>query len=60
MKDKRVGYLSEKCTTEQERDAYYRTCIAEFQQLGYEEQYLAKLTDESVPLMGIGSADKNT
>ncbi|ALQ07122.1 MULTISPECIES: hypothetical protein [Pseudoalteromonas] len=53
MKNKRVEESSELCTTEQERQAYYRACIAEFQQLGYQEQYLANLTDELVPVEGI-------
>ena len=44
------------CTTEQEREAYYRACIAEFQQLGYQEQYLANLTDELVPVLGVDRA----
>ncbi|MBH0021887.1 hypothetical protein I6F40_16310 [Pseudoalteromonas sp. SWXJ133] len=60
MKDERVEYLSEKCTTEEERDAYYRVCIAEFQQLGYQEQYLAQLTDELVPMLGVKSVGKST
>jgi len=59
MKDKRVDDLSEECTTEQKRNAYYRACIAEFQQLGYQEQYLAQLTDELVPVLGVNPSNKN-
>ena len=60
MKDKRVDDLSEECTSEQERNAYYRACIAEFQQLGYQEQYLAQLTDDLVPVLGVNLSNKNT
>ncbi|WP_409423853.1 hypothetical protein [Pseudoalteromonas sp. RW-H-Ap-1] len=60
MKAKRVESLPDKSTTEQEREAYYRACIAEFQQLGYQEQYLAELTDELVPVMGVNSSTPNT
>ncbi|MEL0633184.1 hypothetical protein V6237_10410 [Pseudoalteromonas carrageenovora] len=60
MKNKRTEDFSEVSTTEQERDAYYRACIAEFQQLGYQEQYLADLTDELVPVLGVNPTDKNT
>ncbi|GEB70660.1 MULTISPECIES: hypothetical protein [Pseudoalteromonas] len=60
MKNKRTEDFSEVSTTEQEREAYYRACIAEFQQLGYQEQYLANLTDELVPVLGVNPADKNT
>ncbi|MBH0047286.1 hypothetical protein [Pseudoalteromonas sp. NZS11_1] len=59
MKDKRVDDLSEECTSEQERNAYYRACIAEFQQLGYQEQYLAQLTDDLVPVLGVNPSNKN-
>ena len=45
---------------EQERNAYYRACIAEFQQLGYQEQYLAQLTDDLVPVLGVNPSNKNT
>jgi len=60
MKNKRTEDFSEVSTTEQEREAYYRACIAEFQQLGYQEQYLADLTDELVPVLGVNPTDKNT
>ena len=60
MKDKRVDDLSEEGTSEQERNAYYRACIAEFQQLGYQEQYLAQLTDDLVPVLGVNPSNKNT
>ncbi|MET6757613.1 hypothetical protein [Pseudoalteromonas sp. NCIMB_1079] len=60
MKDKRVDDLSEECTSEQERNAYYHACIAEFQQLGYQEQYLAQLTDDLVPVLGVNPSNKNT
>ncbi|EGI72325.1 MULTISPECIES: hypothetical protein [Pseudoalteromonas] len=60
MKDKRLDDLSEECTSEQERNAYYRACIAEFQQLGYQEQYLAQLTDDLVPVLGVNPSNKNT
>ena len=58
MKDKRVDDLSEECTSEQERNAYYRACIAEFQQLGYQD--LAQLTDDLVPVLGVNPSNKNT
>ncbi|KAA1158430.1 hypothetical protein NQU47_12625 [Pseudoalteromonas distincta] len=60
MKDKRLDDLSEECTSEKERNAYYRACIAEFQQLGYQEQYLAQLTDDLVPVLGVNPSNKNT
>ncbi|MBQ4801041.1 hypothetical protein J8L73_18250 [Pseudoalteromonas sp. MMG006] len=60
MKDNRVDDTPQEHTSEQERDAYYRACIAEFQQLGYQEQYLADLTDELVPVLGVNPTDKNT
>ena len=60
MKAKRVEYLPDESTTEQQRQAYYRACIAEFQKLGYQEQYLAELTDELVPVMGVNSSTPNT
>jgi len=60
MKDKRVDDFSEEGTSEQERNAYYRACIAEFQQLGYQEQYLAQLTDDLVPVLGVNPSNKNT
>ncbi|AQQ00304.1 hypothetical protein B0W48_11130 [Pseudoalteromonas aliena] len=60
MKNKRVEEPLEPCTTEQERQAYYRACIAEFQQLGYQEQYLASLTDDLVPAQGITSVSKDS
>ncbi len=59
MKDNRVEESPETDTTEQKRQAYYRACIAEFQQLGYQEQYLAQLKDDLVPLMGVDPQDKN-
>ncbi|WP_213610699.1 hypothetical protein [Pseudoalteromonas sp.] len=55
MKVKQVEPLPDENTTEQERQAYYRACIVEFQKLGYQEQYLAELTDELVPVMGVNS-----
>ena len=39
--------------SEHQREAFYRACIAEFQQLGYQDQYLAELTDELIPLTGL-------
>jgi len=60
MKVKRVESLPDENTTEQQREAYYRACIAEFQKLGYQEQYLAELTDELVPVMGVNSSTPNT
>jgi hypothetical protein len=59
MKDNRVEESPETDTTEQKRQVYYRACIAEFQQLGYQEQYLAQLKDDLVPLMGVNPQDKN-
>ncbi|WP_404340892.1 hypothetical protein [Pseudoalteromonas mariniglutinosa] len=38
---------------EQQRAEFYRTCIAEFQLLGYQDQYLAKVSDDMVPLLGV-------
>ena len=60
MKAKRVESLPDENTTEQQREAYYGACIAEFQKLGYQEQYLAELTDELVPVMGVNSSTPNT
>ena len=60
MKAKRVESLPDENTTEQQREAYYCACIAEFQKLGYQEQYLAELTDELVPVMGVNSSTPNT
>ena len=60
MKVEHVQCLPDECTTEQERQAYYRACIAEFQKLGYQEQYLAELTDELVPVLGVNPADEIT
>ena len=39
--------------SEHQREDFYRACIAEFQQLGYQDQYLAELTDELIPLTGL-------
>ncbi|KPM79886.1 MULTISPECIES: hypothetical protein [unclassified Pseudoalteromonas] len=39
--------------SEPQREDFYRACIAEFQQLGYQDQYLAELTDELIPLTGL-------
>jgi hypothetical protein len=60
MKNKRAEESSEICTTEQARQNYYRACIAEFQQLGYQEQYLANLSDDLIPVLGVDPLGKNT
>ncbi|MBH0057403.1 hypothetical protein I6F65_10535 [Pseudoalteromonas sp. SWXJZ94C] len=60
MKNKRVEELPDICTTEQARQNYYRACIAEFQQLGYQEQYLANLSDDLIPVLGVNNTDKNS
>jgi len=44
-----------KHTDDEQRQIYYRACIAEFQQLGYQDQYLEHLTDELVPILGVNS-----
>ncbi|MFY8326586.1 hypothetical protein [Pseudoalteromonas sp. ZZD1] len=55
MKDKKQPKLCplDSFTDEQQRQNYYRACIAEFQQLGYQDQYLEQLGDELVPLLGV-------
>ena len=58
MKGKKLEFLSNEGTTEQERQAYYRACIAEFQQLGYQDQYLAQCDDDLVPLFGVEEPTK--
>ncbi|MGB6140587.1 MAG: hypothetical protein WBG55_09705 [Pseudoalteromonas rhizosphaerae] len=59
MKDNKPDSLSEVLSIELQRETYYRACIAEFQQLGYQDQYLEQLTDELVPVLGV-SADIKT
>ncbi|WP_338366512.1 hypothetical protein [uncultured Pseudoalteromonas sp.] len=59
MKDNQAEESTETDTIEQKRQAYYRACIAEFQQLGYQEQYLAQLKDDLVPVMGVAPSDEN-
>ena len=49
MTDKTIEESEELSQTEREREAFYRVCIAEFQQLGYQEQYLASLKDKCAP-----------
>ncbi|MEH6394253.1 MULTISPECIES: hypothetical protein [Pseudoalteromonas] len=56
MKDKKPELPNNAFSTELQREAYYRACIAEFQQLGYQDQYLEQLSDELVPVLGV-SAD---
>ena len=58
MKDKKSVDALEQFSTEEQRQTYYRACIAEFQQLGYQDQYLKQLNDELVPLLGV-SEDPN-
>ena len=60
MKNNRSDESSENCTTEQARQNYNRACIAEFQQLGYQEQYLANLSDDLIPVLGVDPLGKNT
>ena len=55
MKDKKQqpeDVLS-RYSDDEQRQIYYRACIAEFQQLGYQDQYLAQLTADFVPVLGI-------
>jgi hypothetical protein len=58
--NKRAEESSEICITEQKRQVYYRACIAEFQQLGYQEQYLATVSDDLIPVMGVSPTDKES
>ncbi|KPH64541.1 hypothetical protein AMS58_12295 [Pseudoalteromonas porphyrae] len=58
MKDKKSVDAQEQFSTEEQRQIYYRACIAEFQQLGYQDQYLEQLNDELVHLLGV-SKDPN-
>tara|TARA_B100000700_G_C14871600_1_gene773683 strand:+ start:776 stop:988 length:213 start_codon:yes stop_codon:yes gene_type:complete len=39
--------------SDEQRESFYRACIFEFQKLGYQDQYLAELTDEHIPLTGL-------
>ena len=50
MKKKPSQLSTEANKSEHQREAFYRACIAEFQQLGYQDQYLAEMTDELIPL----------
>jgi len=59
MKNKRIENPTNNCETEEARQAYYRTCIAEFQVLGYQEQYLAELNDDLVPILGVNAPEKS-
>ena len=52
MKKKPSQLSTEANKSEHQREAFYRACIAEFQQLGYQDQYLAEMTDELIPLTG--------
>ncbi|MCQ8877458.1 hypothetical protein NQT69_05350 [Pseudoalteromonas shioyasakiensis] len=62
MKNKKQSQLhpADDLTDEQKRQDYYRSCIAEFQQLGYQDQYLEQLGDELVPLLGVDTDLKET
>ncbi|WP_372762043.1 hypothetical protein [Pseudoalteromonas sp.] len=59
MKNNRVEDTAIDCTKEQQRQEYYRACIAEFQMLGYQEEYLAELSDDLVPVMGVAPEEHN-
>lgn len=55
MTKKPVQLQTDTSKSDEQREAFYRACIAEFQQLGYQDQYLAEITDEHIPLTGIDS-----
>ena len=59
MKNKCIENPINNCETEDARQAFYRACIAEFQKLGYQEQYLAELNDDLVPLLGVNPPEKS-
>ena len=62
MDDKKQPKLNslDSFTNEQQRQNYYRACIAEFQQLGYQDQYLEQLGDELIPLMDVDTSIKKS
>lgn len=53
MKNTPSKYVDENLSDDEQRQAYYRACIAEFQQLGYQDQYLAQCDDNLVPVLGV-------
>ncbi|KTF15658.1 hypothetical protein [Pseudoalteromonas sp. H105] len=57
MKDKKQQPkdMLSRYTDDEQRQLYCRACIAEFQQLGYQDQYLAQLSADLVPVLGINS-----
>ena len=59
MKNKRIENPINNCETEDARQAFYRACIAEVQKLGYQEQYLAELNDDFVPVLGVNPPEKS-
>lgn len=46
MKNKKQLRPPAPCQVEKERQAYYRACILEFQQLGYQDQYLCTIEQQ--------------
>lgn len=59
MNDNQVEKSSDTKSIEEKRQDYYRACIAEFQQLGYQEQYLEQIKADSVPLTGLNPLAKD-